>query len=63
MIKKGLSGLWTLGIIGALVIIISMFPLAMSGNTYNALPWVWIVLLSIGIVLISYPVLKGAKSL
>ncbi|MCH1770694.1 MULTISPECIES: cbb3-type cytochrome c oxidase subunit I [Metallosphaera] len=63
MIKKGLSGLWTLGIVGALVIVISMFPLAFSGNTYNAMPWVWIVLLSIGIVLISYPVLKGAKSL
>ncbi|BCS91725.1 Cytochrome c oxidase polypeptide 1 [Metallosphaera sp. J1] len=63
MIKKGLSGLWTLGIVGALIIVVSMFPLAFSGNTYNAMPWVWIVLLSIGIVLISYPVLKGAKSL
>ncbi|MEL9969537.1 MAG: cbb3-type cytochrome c oxidase subunit I [Metallosphaera sp.] len=63
MTKKALGGLWALGIVGAIIIIISVFPLAFSGDTYNALPWVWIVLLTVGIVLISYPVLKGAKSL
>ncbi|AWR97080.1 oxidase [Acidianus sulfidivorans JP7] len=60
---KALGMYWALGILGAVFVIISTIPLALGGDMYNALPWAWIVLLTIGIVLISYPVLKGAKSL
>jgi terminal oxidase heme-binding subunit I len=63
MIKKAISSMWALGILGSIIIVVSMFPLAMSGNTYNDLPWIWITLLTLGIVLIAYPILRGAKSL
>ncbi|EZQ03222.1 oxidase [Candidatus Acidianus copahuensis] len=63
MNSKALGTDWVLGIIGSLIIIASTFPLAFSGNTYDSFIWAWIILLTIGIILISYPVLKGAKSL
>ncbi|MQL54550.1 cbb3-type cytochrome c oxidase subunit I [Acidianus ambivalens] len=63
MNSKALGAYWALGIIGALIIVISTIPLALGGDMYNAMPWAWIILLTLGIILISYPVLKGAKSL
>ncbi|AWR94704.1 cbb3-type cytochrome c oxidase subunit I [Acidianus brierleyi] len=63
MLKKALGIDWVLGIIGALFIIASAIPLSLGGNMYNAAPWAWIVLLTIGIVMIAYPVLRGSKSI
>jgi terminal oxidase heme-binding subunit I len=63
MNSKALGAYWALGIIGALIIVISTIPLALGGDMYNAMPWAWIILLTLGVILISYPVLKGAKSL
>lgn len=60
---KALGGYWALVIVGAILIVISSIPLVLAGNTYNILPWIWITILTIGILLVAYPALKGAKSL
>jgi terminal oxidase heme-binding subunit I len=62
-LKKALGVDWVLGIIGALFIIVSVIPLSLGGNMYNIAPWTWIILLTIGIVMIAYPVLRGSKSI
>jgi terminal oxidase heme-binding subunit I len=61
--KRGLTSMIIMAIVGAILIIVSVFPLVLSGNTYTLQTWTWITILTIGIILASIGSLKGMKSI
>ncbi|MCI2414307.1 MAG: cbb3-type cytochrome c oxidase subunit I [Candidatus Aramenus sp.] len=61
--RKALGAGWAIGIVGALLIVISVIPLTLGGDMYNALIDVWLLILTIGIIMTSVSVLKAAKSI
>lgn len=61
--KRGLTSMIIMAIVGAILIIVSVFPLVLSGNTYTLQTWTWIAILTIGIILASIGSLKGMKSI
>ncbi|BBG24652.1 Cytochrome c oxidase polypeptide 1 [Sulfuracidifex tepidarius] len=61
--KKGLGKDWSLGILGAFLIVVSTIPLALAGDFYTATGWIWIFLLTLGIVITSIFTLKAAKTI
>lgn len=62
-VTRGLSSGYAMGILGSLIIALSMIPLAISGDTYNSLIYIWLGTLTLGIILIAIPVLKAAKAI
>ncbi|QXJ27340.1 cbb3-type cytochrome c oxidase subunit I [Saccharolobus shibatae] len=61
--KKGLGSMIALAVVGAILIIISAFILAFAGDAYTTQTWIWITILTIGIVFSAIGSLKGMKSI
>ncbi|WP_338599540.1 cbb3-type cytochrome c oxidase subunit I [Sulfolobus tengchongensis] len=61
--KKGLSSMLAIAIVGAILIVISTFTLAFAGDAYTTQTWIWIILLTIGIIFSAVGSLKGMKSI
>ncbi len=65
-ISKAISGMWALAILGGILVFVSVaFLLIGKDIDYmlgTSVEWVWITLLTIGILLVAIPGLKAAKS-
>jgi terminal oxidase heme-binding subunit I len=61
--KRGLGKDWALGVLGAILIVLSIIPLAIAGNFYTTTAWIWIATLTLGIVITSIFTLKAAKTI
>ncbi|QPG50378.1 cbb3-type cytochrome c oxidase subunit I [Saccharolobus solfataricus] len=61
--KKGLASTIVLAIVGAILIVVSAVPLAFAGDAYTPQTWIWITILTIGIIFSAIGSLKGMKSI
>ncbi|AOL16262.1 oxidase [Sulfolobus sp. A20] len=61
--RKAMSPMIGMSIFGAILIVISAFILALAGNIYTPQAWLWIGMLTIGIILAAIGSLKGMKSI
>ncbi len=63
MVRKAMSPMIGMSIFGAMLIVVSAFILALAGNIYTPQAWIWIGMLTIGIILAAIGSLKGMKSI
>ncbi|MEM3305594.1 MAG: cbb3-type cytochrome c oxidase subunit I [Saccharolobus sp.] len=61
--RSALTSLISIAIIGGILIFISTFFLVFAGDTYTANTWIWISMLTFGIILAAIGSLKGMKSI
>lgn len=60
--RRALSRGYSLGVLGAALIVVSSFVIAFAHSTYDLYTWTWIVLLTIGIFLVAIPVMRDSKA-
>ena len=61
--RSALTSLISIAIIGGILIFVSTFFLVFAGDTYTANTWIWISMLTFGIILAAIGSLKGMKSI
>jgi Heme/copper-type cytochrome/quinol oxidases, subunit 1 len=61
--RRALSRGYSIGLVGAALIVVSSFVMALSHSTYDAYTWGWLILLTVGIFLVAIPVLRDSRGL